>query len=223
MSKKAKNPPIKKVRVTTTTITGLKAGEKAPFAQGIAAKCLNNVVFQGSPACKTTLATWVVAAVALDTNLKAQTATRTALALLMAQEPPLQATYDLDAIGFATAVESVTQADVTIAQAMGMPVATAPTSVAANVGVPIQVRIAPLKKTGAPRLTWDHVPRATLYLAQLSVEPATEATYEVLPGSGKTRTLPPLVSGQHYVLRVAATGRNGKQSAWSNTVSILGK
>jgi hypothetical protein len=57
----------------------------------------------------------------------------------------------------------------------------------------------------------------------MSVEPATEASWAALYGKGRIRALPPLVSGQLYVFRVCTLGPDGKPTAWSDTVSHVGK
>jgi hypothetical protein len=61
-----------------------------------------------------------------------------------------------------------------------------------------------------------------LYVAQMSVDPTTDATWQAIYGRGRSRMLPPLVHGQSYVFRVASVGRDGKQSAWSTMVSFVG-
>lgn len=223
MPKKAQNPPVKKVIVTTAYITELKPLQKPGFAHDVAGKCLNSAVCQASTPCKNMLASWLTSADALDVNQKAQATARNTLVLLQSQEPALIVTYDTNANAFASTVQTVTQGDVAIATGMGMAVRASPTPAPTDIGVPAKVSISPLKKNGAPRLVWEAVPGAILYLAQLSMEPATNATWETLFGRGKTRHLPPLVPGQHYLLRVAAIGRNSKQSAWSETVSIIGR
>ena len=43
-----------------------------------------------------------------------------------------------------------------------------------------------------------------------------------LTGSGKSRMLPPLVPGHEYVGRVAAIGKDGKQSAWTTELTFVG-
>jgi hypothetical protein len=61
------------------------------------------------------------------------------------------------------------------------------------------------------------MPGALLYIAQMTTTPTVDASWTVIYGSGKSR-LPVLVPGQTYSFRVAAVGKNGKQSAWSATV-----
>lgn len=223
MGKKAKNPPIKKVIVTTSHITKMKTALKPAFVQAVAAKCQNNAACQGSPPCVATLATWVTTGGALGANLKAQDTARTTLALLASQEPALILAYDTAAHAFTGNVQTVTQGDVTIAAGMNMTVRAASSAAITDVAVPVALAFSPLKKTGAPRVEWAPVPGAVLYVAELSVDPASDPTWGVLAGKGKTRMLPPLVAGQHYLVRVAAVGRNGKQSAWSNAISVIGK
>jgi hypothetical protein len=66
-------------------------------------------------------------------------------------------------------------------------------------------------------------PGAALYLAQMSLDPATDASWVTLYGNGKSRALPPLVAGQHYLFRVCALATTGQPSAWSTNVSFIGK
>ena len=67
------------------------------------------------------------------------------------------------------------------------------------------------------------MPGALLYVAQISIQPATDTTWQTVRhgASGKSRMRPPLVAGhKHYVGRAAA-GRqgDGKQSAWTTEVA----
>lgn len=222
MPKKPKNPPLKKVVVTTKNITDLRPEKKPAFAHGLADKCVASAACQASTTCKNMMATWIGSADALDANQKAQVQARDSLSALEAAEPALILAYDIDAYGYATAVQSISQGDVTIATCAGLMVRADPTPNDGDSAVPAEVMVAMLKKTGLPVLEWEAVPGALLYVAQISVDPATGASWQVLPGRGKSRHLPPLVPGQHYLLRVASIGRSGTQSAWSDTVSITG-
>ena len=93
---------------------------------------------------------------------------------------------------------------------------------AADPFTPTGLHLAILKGKKLPKLEWDAMPGALLYVAQMSIQPATDTTWQTVYGSGKSRMLPPLVAGQHYVGRVAAVGKDGKQSAWTTEVPFVG-
>lgn len=221
--KKPKIPAVKKVVVTTSSITDLKPDQKPAVAHEVADKAKVSAPCLGSPPCQNLLAIWVGSADALDVNLKAQEKARDELLTLEAQEPVLLVAYDSDACAFASAVQSICQSDFTIATQLGLTVRADAAPVAVDTDVPADVHVALLKKTGAPRLMWTEVPGVALYIAQISVDPATDPSWGVLFGHGKSRLLPPLTPGVHYLLRVASVSKAGKQSAWSDTVSIIGK
>ena len=223
MPKKATNPPLKKVVITTMDITELIPEAKPAHAHDLAALCLASPACQASTPCTSQMATWLVAADALGVNQGAQGKARATLAQLQADEPALVLAYDTDAVAYATTVQSISQGDVTIATNAGLKVRADPVAKPSDSAVPAKLRVSVVKKTGLPKAEWDLVPSAVLYVGQISLSPATDASWASLSGRGKSRHLPPLVAGQPYLVRVASIGKSGKQSAWSDTVSITGK
>ncbi len=220
MPKKPKNPAPKRVLVIRKS-PALKPEDKPTYAHDIKNQCANSPVYNASTPLQGYMAAWITAADALTANQASQAARRTELGLAEAAEPALIVACDNGEATFATAVGAAATGDVTVATNMGMSVhAEKAPSVSAT--VPTGVRVTRLKTTGAPKLMWDGVPGAKLYLAQMSVDPATDASWSALYGPGKGRPLPPLVPGQHYLFRVAALDNSGKPTGWSATVSFVG-
>ena len=76
-------------------------------------------------------------------------------------------------------------------------------------------------KKGDPILEWEKVPGVKVYIAQISPDPATEATYAAVAGKGKSRKLRGLVLHAHtYVARVCAVGSDSVHTAWSNPLTF---
>jgi hypothetical protein len=59
-----------------------------------------------------------------------------------------------------------------------------------------------------------------LYQVQISVDPATDATWITLEGGGRRRKLVGLVHGQKYLARVRALGAR-QEGPWSATVGFV--
>lgn len=218
---KPKNPPIKKVIVTRRSPAMKKAGDKVTYAHDTKATCQNSAVFSGSPALQAGLLGWVSSADALGDNLAKQAVARNLLIALEADVPGLMLDCDNGEAEFATCVQKAAKEDVSVAIGMGMSVKADKTPTAEAV-VPTGVRIELYKKTNAPKLAWNAVLGAVVYLAQMSTAPATETSWIALYGKGRNRTLPPLIADQHYVLRVGALDNQGKPTGWSDEVSLVG-
>jgi len=217
---KTKNPPKKKVVVIRRNPSN-KPADKPLYAHKVKDTCQSSAVFNGSVPLQALLTTWVMAADTVAENLTKQDVARTTLLQLEADLPSLLINADNGEAEFSTAVQTASKDDVTIAVGMGLGVK-ADKKPAVQAVVPTGVRIEKLKKTNAPKLAWDVVPGAALYLAQMSVDPSTDASWVPLYGQGKSRKLPPLVVGQHYVLRVCALDNHGKPTSWSEVVSLVG-
>jgi hypothetical protein len=213
---------IKKVIVTTGNVAEMKPPEKITFARDVNNTCKTSTDFQGSPLCQGAMAVWMAKTDALEKNQQDKKAALTALGLIIQTEGLRVFEYEEAASAFASAVQTTANGNALIAKGMAMPLRTAGAKVL-QVGTPTKVGIATLKTTGLPRLEWAAVPGAVLYMAQMSVDPATDTSWVVLYGNGKSRALPPLTAGQHYLFRVCAIASDGQPSAWSTTVSFVGK
>ena len=213
---------VKKVIVTTGKVAVMKPPEKITFAREVNNTCKTSADYQGSPLCQGAMSTWMAKTDALEKNQQDKKAALTALGLVVEQESVRVFEYEQAASAFASAVQTTANGNAQIAKGLAMPLRS-PAAKVTQVGTPTKVAIATLKTTGASGLEWAAVPGAVLYMAQMSVDPATEASWTALYGNGKTRALPPLVAGQHYLFRVCAIGADGQPSAWSTTVSFIGK
>jgi hypothetical protein len=211
---------VKKVVPKTGTV-GMTPDEKVVQQRKVKNTCDNNDVFKQSQACKDAMANWTTKTDALEKNQKDKATIYVQLKDVLDQEVGLEFEYDVAADAFASAVRTVAGTDHTIVTAMGLGLRSDPVKTG-DPFTPTGLKIAVLKGKKIPRLEWDKMPGAVIYVAQMSVDPATDTSWEVIYGKGKTRTIPPLVHGQHYLFRVAAVGKDGKQSAWSTTVSLVG-
>jgi hypothetical protein len=160
-----------------------------------------------------------ITADALGENQQKQVKAKADLEALVKDEGELELDYDTGAEAFAVAVQATIKGDPTIAAQMNMAIRADPTPLA-DVVVPEGVRITTVKKTGSTKLAWNAVPSAMMYIAEMSVAPATETSWSRVYGKGKSRILPPLVSGQTYAFRVCAVGHDGKHTDWSALVSF---
>jgi hypothetical protein len=222
MSKPKTGPrtKVKKVVVKSGT-TGMTPDGKVTHQRKVKNTCDNNAVYNQSQACKDAMASWAAKTDALEKNQKDKATLYVQLKDILDKEAELEFEYDGAADGFASAVKTVAGTDQTVVTAMGLELRAEPVK-NADPFTPTGLKVAVLKGKKIPKLEWDKMPGAVLYVAQMSVDPATDTSWQVIFGSGKTRTIPPLVHGQHYVFRVAAVGKDGKQSAWSTTVSFVG-
>lgn len=221
MTKKAKNAKnTKKKKVVIVRQSG-KPADRAPQAHKVKDMCQNSAVYNGSTSLQTLLGAWVTTANLVAANLTEQDAARATVLQLENDLPSLLVDTDNAEAAFATGVQTAAKDDVNIAIGMGMSVK-ATKAAAVVTAVPTGVRIEKLKTTNEPRLAWDAVTGAALYQAEMSVEPATNATWLSLYGKGRIRKLPPLAVGQSYLLRVRALDNDSKPTAWSDVVSLVG-
>jgi hypothetical protein len=211
---------VKKVGVKTGT-TGKTPDEKVVAQKKVKNTCDSNATFKQSQACQDAMAVWTAKTDALEKNQKDKANLYVQLRNILDQEVELVFEYDVAADAFASAVRTVAGTDHTVVTAMGLELRSGPVK-KDDPFTPTGLKIDVLKGKKIPKLVWDKMPGAVLYVAQMSVDPATDTSWQVIFGKGRSRIIPPLVHGQHYLLRVAAVGRDGKQSAWSTTVSLVG-
>jgi hypothetical protein len=217
---KPKKETIKKV-VVTTGISHMDPAEKIAFARGVNTTCKSSATFKATQPCQDSMTAWMGKTDALESNQTSKKAALAQLALLTKQEATCIFEYDEAANAFASVVQTTAKGDSKIVTEMGM--STRADAVrTTEIQIPTGLRITVLK-SGQPKLEWDPVQGAALYTAQMSPVPATEATFTVLYGKGRSRALPPLALGQNYVLRVCAIASDGKPTAWSETVSYVAK
>ncbi len=211
-----------KVNVTMGKVSGMNPATKITYERGVVKTCQSSADFQGSPPCQAALALWSTRTDALDQNQQSKKAALTALHLIVQAEAVCVAQYEEAALGFASAVQITAKGNPAVAKGMAVPVR-AKGTIVTEVVTPTGLRLALVKKTQLFKLTWEAVPGAALYQAQMSVDPATDATWGTLYGNGKSRALPPLVAGQHYLFRVCALATSGQPSPWSTNVAFIGK
>ena len=212
---------VPKKVVVKPGIAGLTPDSKVAYARKVKNTCDANAVYNASQPCKDTMAVWQTKADALEKNQKAKATLLVSLSNLLTQEGVCIFEYDLAADGFATAVRTVAGTDASIVTALGLQLRAEPVH-APDPFTPTGLHLAILKGKKLPKLEWDPMPGAVLYVAQMSVTPATDTSWQTVYGSGKSRMLPPLVPGHEYVGRVAAIGKDGKQSAWTTELTFVG-
>jgi hypothetical protein len=209
----------KKRILVNAGVSGLKPGEKPARAHAVEAACKTSAAYQASPQCQATMASWLIAADALGENQKQQAKLTADLKALVKDEGDLVVDYDTGAEAFAVAVQAATKGNPTIAAQMNMAIRADPTPLT-QVVVPEGVRITTIRTTGGRMLSWNIVPGAKMYVAEMSTTPATETSWTRLLGRGKRRTLPHLVPGQAYTFRVCAVGHDGTHTDWSVVLSF---
>jgi hypothetical protein len=221
MPNKPKAPPAPKKVVAKPGTAGLTPDLKVTHARKVKNTCNGNAAYNACQPCKDAMAIWMTKTDNLEKNQKDKATILVQLSNLLAQEGVCVFEYDLAATGFVTAVRTLAGTDPTIVTALGLELRADPIH-AADPFTPTGLHLAILKGKKLPKLAWDHMPGAMMYVAQISVQPATDTTWQTVYGNGKTRLLPPLVPGQHYVGRVAAVGKDGKQSTWTTELTFVG-
>jgi hypothetical protein len=216
MSKKAS---IKKTIVKLDT-SKMTPAERVTFARTVQNTAKTSPVFQGSANAQTSMATWQTATDALDQNQQGIAKAEKGLVTLRGQEAQLVFDYDAAASDYAAVVRTLAKDDPTIVPTLGLTekaTKTATPDIVAPLGLKITTT-----KAGVDSLAWNIVPGAHLYLAQISVDPATDPTWITLTGGGRRRKLLGLVHGQKYLLRVKALGAK-QEGPWSATLGYVGK
>lgn len=216
-AKATKVPPIKKI-VVTPGIADLDPGEKVTHQRTTANTCKGNSVFNGSPACQASMAIWATTANNLEQNQQEKEALLVQVAAIEVAEVTCLFAYDEAADNFAATVRTTAAGNASIVTGMGLGTRADPVR-KADPFTPTGLTISMLKGKKVPKLAWDDTSGAVLYTAQMTTTPAVDASWVVIYGSGKSR-LPVLVPGQTYSFRVAAVGKDGKQSTWSATVQF---
>jgi hypothetical protein len=211
---------VKKI-VVSPGIANLSPDEKCAHARKVKNTCEANSAYKQSQPCQDAMAVWMTKTDALEKNQQAKATLLTQLKSIFDQEGTLVFEFDLAAAGFVTAVKNLAGNDPTIVTALGLALRADPTRVL-DPFTPTGLKFSLTKGKRLPKLEWDPMPGAVLYVAQVSVVPASDATWQIVYGSGKSRMLPALSPGQHYTGRVAAVGKDGKQSAWSAEVQFTG-
>ncbi len=164
------------------------------------------------------MTSWATAANNVELNQQQKAALLVQLAGIEAAEVALLFAYDEAADNFVATVRTTAAGNPAIVTGMGLGTRAEPVRTS-DPFTPTGLTIGLLKVKKVPKLSWDEMPGAVLYVAQMTTTPAVEASWTVIYGSGKSR-LPVLVPGQAYSFRVAALGKDGKQSTWSAQVQF---
>jgi hypothetical protein len=215
---KPKKPKKIVVRMGVST---LSPDEKVAHARQTNTVCQQSAAFNASQACKDAMANWLAQADKLEKNQQDKKGLKAQLVAVEDEEMTCLYEYDEGASAFVAAVKATANGDPSIVAAMNVELR-ADAVHTGDPDMPTGVKVDMLKRKKVPKLEWDRMPGAVMYIAQMSVAPATDTSWEVLYGHGKSRMIPPLVHGQTYLFRVAAVGKDGKPSAWSATVSFVG-
>jgi hypothetical protein len=216
-AKATKVPPIKKI-VVTPGIANLTPDAKVTHQRTTANTCKGSAAYNGSPACQASMAAWATSATNLELNQQQKAALLVQLAAVDKAEVDCLFAYDEAADNFAATVRITAAGNPAIVTGMGLVTRAEPVRTS-DPFTPTGLTISMLKSKKIPKLEWADMPGAVLYNAQMTTTPAVEASWAVIYGSGKSR-LPVLTPGQTYSFRVAAVGKDSKQSAWSATVQF---
>jgi hypothetical protein len=207
----SKPVPIKKI-VIKLDQSHLSPVLKVKFARDTQNTAEAAPPFQASPPAQAAMGTWATAAGALEQTGQEIAKHEAILTTLRAQEQVDVYNCDTAAVEYASIVHSIAKGDPKVVLAMGLQVRSTPTLVSALVA-PIGLLLHTSRR-GLLSLHWDKVPGARLYVMQISVDPATDATWATIAGKGRSRALVGLVAGQKYLARVKALG-SVPDSPWS--------
>jgi hypothetical protein len=214
-----KNATIPTVQVALH-MSAMNRAEKVKFSNDVAATAKLSAPFLASPAAQAALATWETAAGALGKNQSSITQTLLAMAALRSQEVQCEHDVDVAASAYAGVVQGLAKTDPSIVAAMGLTQRTPRETIKALLApAGLQIRTS---KANVDSLVWDRVPGARVYVMQYSPDPATDASWITLFGTGRRRKLSVLAHGQKYVLRVMALGAAGA-SPWSATLGVVAR
>lgn len=89
-----------------------------------------------------------------------------------------------------------------------------------DIAKPIQLKVACLV-AGEVKLNWNKVEHARNYVIMYATQQTTANWQHAGFSSGTKMIVKPLQKGVEYWFKVAAIGKEGSQSAWSNPVSII--
>jgi hypothetical protein len=206
-----KKNPIKKV-VVKLDMSHLTLVQKIAFARDTQNTAKATSQYQGSPAAQTAMGTWITAAATMEQTGNDIAKYESLLATAHAQQQVDEYNFDQAGVSYASIVHTLAKGDPKVVTAMGLSVRNAPTLVSSLVA-PTGLLLATSHK-GVQSFHWDKVPGARIYVMQLSVDPATDATWATLAGKGRSRKLVALISGQKYLARVKALG-SVPESPWS--------
>jgi hypothetical protein len=212
----------KKKVIVTTGVSEMTPEEMINHARSVKKTCGTSQAFLASKPCQDAMDAWMTRTDELEAHLQDRKAKENAASLAVAEEPGAVNAYSNAADGFAAAVQADANDDPTIPLEMGMALRAQP-SASPDVIVPTGVGVLFVKRTSRRKVTWDPVPGAVLYNAQMKLDSAPDSGWETLFGNGTSRLIPVLVPGQTYMLRVQAVGLDGVPSAWSETVLFLAK
>ena len=215
---KTKKQTIKKAVVKMNTATMTNA-QKVKFAHDTQTTAQGSPAFQGSPTAQASMTAWQATTTSLDQNQSDINKAEQQLVTLRQQEVQHVFDFEVAATNYGGVVQSIAKGDAAIVSSLGLAVrvpATPTVEIQAPLGLQIKT-----SKAGVESLVWDKVPGAHLYIMQMSVDPATDATWTTVPGGGRKRKLVGLVHGQKYLLRVKALGAK-LEGPWSAVLGITG-
>ena len=190
------------------------------FTRDTNATAKTSPAFLASPAAQGFMTTWVAAADAVEKNETEITKAETVVVTLRGQEVQLVFGCQVAAADFAGSVETLANGDPEVVKAMGLGLRT-PGQPVVEIAAPLGLKLA-TSRLGVVSLHWDTVPGARLYVMQLSVDPATDASWVTVAGGGRSRKLVGLVHGQKYLLRVMAKGAR-IDGPWSTVLGYTAK
>ena len=190
------------------------------FAHDTETAAATSPSFQSSPVAQATMTTWQSATTALDQNQSDIRKAELLLVTLRQQEVARIFDYQVAAASYGGVAQAIAKGDASVVSSMGLAVKAA--------AMPVVEILAPLglqirtTKAGVDSLYWDDVAGARLYMMQISVDPATDATWVTVAGGGRRRKLVGLAHGQKYLLRVKALGAK-LEGPWSAVLGITAK
>jgi hypothetical protein len=208
--------------IVTTGVADMTIEQQILHTHAVEKTCQSSAVYLTSQPCKDAMAVWMARTDDLDAHAQDRKAKENALELVLAAESGVVRAYANAAEAFTAAVQVEAKDNPKIPLEMGLALRAEATE-APEVTVPTGVAMVYAKLPNRYKMTWDPVPGAALYTAQIKAEGAADDTYETLFGRGTSRTLPVLPIGQAHLLRVRALGMDGKPSGWCDPVSFVAK
>ena len=181
--------------------------------------CATSASFQASPRCQDSLKAVSAHRDELIKNKAEADGHRAALVTLAHHEIAILQSVDAAVTMLCSDVQAVSQGDPTIAESMGL-TTKANRVVVDQVEIPTGLHIARLK-SGEDRVEFVESVGGHMHEVEYSISPVTETSWLPIYGGGKSRTFPPLIPGQNYLVHVRARAADGTPTGWSPTVAYV--
>jgi hypothetical protein len=181
--------------------------------------CATSASFQASPRCQDSLRTVSSHRDELIKNKAEVDVHRAALVTLAQQEIAILQNVDMSVTTLCSDVQAASQGDPMIAESMGL-TTKADRVVVDQVEIPTGLHINRLK-SGEERIEFVESMGGHMHEVEYSVSPTTETSWLPIYGGGKSRTFPPLIPGQSYLVHVRARAVDGTPTGWSPTISYV--